>query len=167
MNKYHVSIAAESFTAAMFARLGYDIAVQYGANQPEYDLIISKGGKMLQVSVKGTQEPGWLLAPKKKSQSSVNEQIDIWLKGHNEKTILSLVQFRGIGLMNMPIIYLATPKEIASHLKKSYGGDGKGVLYQDKTYTSRSRKSGIRDRIPDAWLFSEARVTELFNKAYK
>lgn len=32
---WHVAVAAEAFTAAQFARLGYNVSVQYGANQPE------------------------------------------------------------------------------------------------------------------------------------
>lgn len=39
---WHVSVAAESITAALFAQCGYDVSVQYGANQPEYDLMVAK-----------------------------------------------------------------------------------------------------------------------------
>ena len=59
MNKWHVSVAAEAFAAGMFARCEYDVSVQYGANQPEYDLIISKGEQILKISVKGSQEGQW------------------------------------------------------------------------------------------------------------
>ncbi|MCF7622525.1 MULTISPECIES: hypothetical protein [Bacillaceae] len=34
-----VSVSTESFTATLFAWAGYEVSVQYGANQPEYDLI--------------------------------------------------------------------------------------------------------------------------------
>jgi hypothetical protein len=54
MNYHQVSVAAESFTAALFAWAGFDISVQYGANQPEYDLVVVKGDKMRKVS-------GWRL----------------------------------------------------------------------------------------------------------
>jgi hypothetical protein len=37
----------------MFARCGYDVSVQYGANQLEYDFIAVFGDKILKVSVKG------------------------------------------------------------------------------------------------------------------
>jgi Holliday junction resolvase-like predicted endonuclease len=151
----------------MFARLGYNVAVQYGANQPEYDLMVNKGTKILMVSVKGTQEPGWLLAAKKKHQKSVYEQIDIWLKGHTEKTIFSLVQFRDKQLLEMPTIYLATPSEIAKRLKEAYRGEGKGVLYEDKTYTAVSRAAGIRDFVPPEWKFNEKRVEDLIKNIYK
>ena len=47
MTSWHVGVAAEAFAAAQFARLKYDVSVQYGANQPEYDLIAVDGEKML------------------------------------------------------------------------------------------------------------------------
>jgi hypothetical protein len=43
MKKYHVSVAAEAYAAAAFARAGYEVYVQYGANQPGYDLVVAKG----------------------------------------------------------------------------------------------------------------------------
>jgi hypothetical protein len=54
-----VATAAEAFAAAQFARFGYDVSVQYGANQPEYDLIIAEGRRMLKISVKGSADGGW------------------------------------------------------------------------------------------------------------
>jgi len=54
MKSWHVGIAAEAFAAGMFARCGYDVSVQYGANQPEYDLMIASGEKVLKISVKGS-----------------------------------------------------------------------------------------------------------------
>jgi hypothetical protein len=55
----HVGVAAEAFAAALFARCGLDISVQYGANQPEYDLVVAQGERMLKVSVKGSKDGGW------------------------------------------------------------------------------------------------------------
>ena len=56
MTKYQVSTAAEAIAAAQFARLGCNVAVQYGANQPEYDLIISDvEQRTLPISVKGSR----------------------------------------------------------------------------------------------------------------
>ena len=54
ISSWHVGVAAEAFAAAVFARYGYDVSVQYGANQPEYDLIAVSGDRMLKLSVKGT-----------------------------------------------------------------------------------------------------------------
>ena len=49
ISSWHVGVAAEAYTAAVFARYGYDVSVQYGANQPEYDLIAVSGDKMLKI----------------------------------------------------------------------------------------------------------------------
>lgn len=58
MSSRHVGVAAEAFVAAQFARLRYDVSVQYGANQPEYDLIAVSGDNMLKISVKRSQDGG-------------------------------------------------------------------------------------------------------------
>ena len=39
ITSWQVATAAEAFAAAQFARCGWDVSVQYGANQPEYDLV--------------------------------------------------------------------------------------------------------------------------------
>lgn len=44
MTQYHVAVAAEAFAAGLFAQAGWDVLVQYGANQPQYDLVITRGG---------------------------------------------------------------------------------------------------------------------------
>jgi len=62
MKPWHVATAAEGFAAAQFARLGWDVSVQYGANQPEYDLVAVKKDRMLKVSVKGSQIGAWGIA---------------------------------------------------------------------------------------------------------
>ena len=55
LGNWHVGVAAEAAAAALFARCGYDVSVQYGANQPGYDLIVAQGSRILKVSVKGSQ----------------------------------------------------------------------------------------------------------------
>lgn len=56
---WQVATAAEAFAAAQLARFGWDVSVQYGANQPEYDLVAVDGARVLKVSVKGSQDGGW------------------------------------------------------------------------------------------------------------
>jgi hypothetical protein len=46
----HIGVAAEAIAAAQFARVGFDISVQYGANQREYDLAVIRGDMMLKVT---------------------------------------------------------------------------------------------------------------------
>ena len=66
MTSRQCEIAAESFAASLFARAGYDVLVQYGANQPHYDLVAVKGERMLLISVKGSQSGVWMLATRGK-----------------------------------------------------------------------------------------------------
>ena len=59
MTSYQVGVAAEAFASALFARCGFHVSVQYGANQPGYDLIVEKEKKAFLISVKGSQDGGW------------------------------------------------------------------------------------------------------------
>lgn len=52
MNSHQVSVAAESYTATLFAWAGFDISVQYGANQPEYDLVVDPMKRCLKFQLK-------------------------------------------------------------------------------------------------------------------
>ena len=47
MNQWHVATAAEAIAAGKFARCGWDVSVKYGANQPEYDLLVVKKSLIL------------------------------------------------------------------------------------------------------------------------
>jgi len=40
LNQWHVATAAKAIAAAQFSRCGWDVSVQYGANQPGYDLVV-------------------------------------------------------------------------------------------------------------------------------
>ena len=58
MTGWHVAVAAEATAASLFARCGLDVSVQYGADQPEYDLVVVRDDRLLKVSVKGSQDGG-------------------------------------------------------------------------------------------------------------
>ncbi|WHZ60036.1 hypothetical protein [Metabacillus hrfriensis] len=123
---HQVSVSAESFTATLFAWAGYDVSAQYGANQPEYDLIVAQGEKMVKISVKGSQDGGWGLTQSFLSNGDYHGAIDEWYLKHSKRTIFSLVQFldcdfdKGI----MPRVYLASPYEIAVQMKQMRNGYG-------------------------------------------
>ena len=85
MNSWHVGVAAEAMAAAQFARYGYDVSVQYGADQPEYDLIASRGDEMLKISVKGSKDGAWGLTQSLKKGRTYHEAIDEWLSKHHKK----------------------------------------------------------------------------------
>src|SRR5579864_8085846 len=90
----NVAIAAEAIAAARFARLGFDVSVQYGANQPEYDLMIDNGEKTLKISVKGSQDGSWGLSQSqlaKLGHANYHGAADAWLARHKQRTVLCLV----------------------------------------------------------------------------
>ncbi len=168
-SSWHISVAAEGIAAAQFARCGFDVSVQYGADQPEYDLIVAKGDQLLKVSVKGSQDWGWgltqgfLKQATKQSGTKADYQgaIDLWLERHKKKTVFCLVQFGGLSLSQMPRIYLATPHEIAARLRATSKGRGDSILYERQEWTSRAHGAGTIDEIPQAWILSEQRIYEL------
>ena len=167
MKSHNVGVAAEAFVAAQFARLGFDVSVQYGANQPEYDLIVARGDLLLKVSVKGSQDGSWGLTQSflKKGKANYHDAIDTWLKRHGSKTVFCFVQFSDVPEDSVPRMYLATPSEVAIRLRETSGGRGDSILYERHQWTSRSRTAaGIVEEIPPNWKLSEARIHELLSK---
>lgn len=164
ISSWHVGIAAEAFAAALFARFGYDVSVQYGANQPEYDLIVVSGDKMLKISVKGSQDGGWGLTQNYKKGCDYHEAVEKWLKKHHKKTIFCLLQFKGTADDEMPRMYLASPAEIAEVLNASAGGRGETVLREYHQWGPHAAASGTVDRVPEEWKFTAERAKYMFEQ---
>lgn len=162
ISSWHVGVAAEAYAAAIFARYGYDVSVQYGANQPEYDLIAVSGDKILKISVKGSQDGSWGLTQSYKKGCDYHEAVSKWLDMHGKKTVFCLVQFKNTTVNQHPRIYLASPQEIAERLNASAGGRGETILYENHTWGPKAVGSGTTDRIPEKWIVSEERLKELF-----
>ena len=172
---WHVGVAAEAIAAALFARSGWDVSVQYGANQPEYDLLVSKkkSDNVLKVSVKGSKDDSWGLTqsylPKRQDKTQPPQYLaaaDAWLADHGEKTVLCLVQFYGTELAEMPRVYLATAKDVANRLKSTAKGRGDTILYERKVWTDRAHGAGTVDELPASWAFSKLRVQELYEQLF-
>src|SRR5262249_27347850 len=89
MTQYQVSVAAEGIAAALLARAGFHVSVQYGANQPGYDLIVEKDKKAFLVSVKGSQHGAWGLTQSylRKGTADYSGAVDEWLRRHGEGII--------------------------------------------------------------------------------
>lgn len=165
MKSWHVGVAAEAIAAAQFARCGYYVSVQYGANQPEYDLICEADGLILKISVKGSQDGSWGLAQGYKKDHTYHEAIDLWFKSHHKKTIFCLVQFKGVDLNETPRVYLATPKEIADRMKATAKGRGDTILYENHKWMKENAAGfGTTDCVPEEWLFSLERVKYMFEE---
>lgn len=61
MTPRQCEIAAEAYATSLLAQCGYDVLVQYGANQPDYDLVAVKGSSKVPISVKEAKTAGgWL-----------------------------------------------------------------------------------------------------------
>src|SRR5580658_1686452 len=78
-SSHNIGVAAEAIAAAQFARCGFDVSVQYGANQPEYDLVVAKGSNVLKVSVKGSQTGSWGLGQSGLKNADYHAAIAKWL----------------------------------------------------------------------------------------
>lgn len=164
MKPWHVGVAAEAIAAAQFARYTYDVSVQYGADQPEYDLIAVSGDLMLKISVKGSQDGSWGLTQKYKKGRTYHEAIEEWLNCHHKKTIFCLVQFENVDDSQMPRMYLASPEEIAEILKSEAKGRGDTILYENHKWGPTAHAYGTIDKIPEHWLFTRERAKEMFEK---
>lgn len=161
MNQWHVATAAKAIAAAQFSRCGWDVSVQYGANQPGYDLVVVKKSLILKVSVKGSQDGGWGLTQAHMKEGNYHRAADIWLAKHASDTVLFFVQFKGIDIGQLPNIYLARPSEVAERLKAAAAGRGDTILNENHTWTSRAVGTGTTDRVPDHWRFSNPRAESL------
>jgi len=158
---YHVGIAAESFTAGLLAHAGYEVLVQYGANQPLYDLVAVKGKRILKVSVKGSNDGDWgliqnLLTGEVRTDK-YHKAADEWLAKHGSDTVFVFVQFLEIALGQMPEVYVARADAVAAQLKSAKDGTGDSVLRRNHTWT-RGIAEGCTDKIPDTWKFSQMRI---------
>lgn len=162
---WHVSVAAESITAALFAQCGYDVSVQYGANQPEYDLMVAKGERLLKISVKGSQDGGWGLTQSylKKGSGDYHGAAKCWVDRHKPRTVLCFVQFQGVKLTEMPRLYLATPAEVGERLCASRKGKGETILWERHQWGTRAHGAGTTEEIPLLWRFSAQRIESLSN----
>jgi hypothetical protein len=161
VSSWQVAVAAEAAVAMVFARAGWNVSVQYGANQPEYDLMVENGSAMLKVSVKGSQDGSWGLTQGLLSNADYHGAADAWLAKHTMGTIYAFAQFKGAALADAPRIYLARPSEVVQQLKKTAKGRGDTILYERQEWTKRAAGAGSIDEIPPSWRFSEQRLREL------
>lgn len=159
MSAYHCGVAAEAFAAALFAHAGCDVAVQYGANQPQYDLVVTRGGCSIHISVKGSQDGGWGLIQNYKRGRSYHEAADAWAAVQHPAIVYCLVQFQGVALGECPRVYLASVAEIADWHKASRNALGGTILWETYCYTKGIAK-GYIEIIPTAWRFSQERLAQ-------
>jgi len=163
-----ITVGAQGIAAAQFARCGFDVLMQAGHDKPWYDLVVTKGGNLLKISVKGSEDGRWCLAqPYQRSGnfsskfSDGRRAIDLWLDIHGSRTVYCLVQFEDVALNQLPRIYLATPVEIAQRMRESAERLGDPVLYEQYEWTSPETGYAAIEALPSSWLFSDERIHDL------
>jgi hypothetical protein len=160
MTHRQCEIAAEAYCASLLAQTGYDISVQYGAHQPDYDLVAVKEKKILLLSVKGSQAGGWALAVSYKHKSrNYHEAIEAWCNDQRPDVVFVLVEYRGVQIGIAPRVYVARPPEIAAHMKTQCNGNGHGSLAEN--WLRDHPKAKRSDMIPKSWLFTSQRIDSI------
>jgi hypothetical protein len=124
MSARQCEIAAESYTACLLAQSGYDVLVQYGPHQPHFDLVAVKGERKLIISVKGSQDGGWMLGTAYKKGVSYHVAIDLWRAAQRSDVVYIFVGFMNVELGQAPRAYIARPDDIAARLKEQCLGRG-------------------------------------------
>ncbi len=165
VGSWHIGVAAEAFAAGLFARCGLDVSVQYGANQPEYDLVVVKRNRFLKVSVKGSQNGEWGLTQSYLEKADYHGAVDVWLSRHKARTVFCFVQFKNVSIDVLPRVYLATPTEVGQRLRDTANGRGDTILYEAHSWGPRAHAAGTDDCIPKSWRFTVSRVKGLLARA--
>jgi hypothetical protein len=168
---WKINIGAEGVAAAQFARCGFDVTLQYGVNKPAYDMVVTKGGSLLKIEVRGSQDGTWSLtqsyikraAEIRGKTSDFHGAIELWLDHYGARTACCFVQFMGVALDELPRIYLATPQEVATRLRETAAGRGDSVLYEGNKWASPALGTETMECLPESWCFSARRIQELLD----
>lgn len=164
-----ISVGANGIAAAQFARCGFDVMTQSGPDKPWYDLVVTRGGNLLKIGVKASDNGRWRLAESylvraahaNSKKPDIQHAIRMWLDIHGERTIYCLVQFEGVSLNELPRIYLATPAEIARRMRETAERTGEPLLYESYDWSSPESGFTSIEALPSSWLFSHVRIEEL------
>jgi hypothetical protein len=163
-----MSVGAEGIAAAQFARCGFDVLVQAGRDKPWYDLVVTKAGNLLKVSVKASDNGEWALtsgfirrvAETNGMRVDCLSAIDMWRSGYGSRTVCCLVQFEGAAIHELPRVYLASPDEIAANMREVAARIGRSTLLEMYEWTTANGARTV-EMLPEKWHFSQDRVKEL------
>jgi hypothetical protein len=163
-----ITVGAEGIAAAQFARCGFDVLVQAGRDKPWYDLVVTKAGNLLKVSVKASETGEWALtsgftrriAETNGMRIDCKSAIDMWRAGYGSRTVCCLVQFDGVAIHELPRIYLASPDEIAAAMRQTADRTGRCTLLEMYEWAGSDGARTV-EMLPEKWHFSQARVQEL------
>src|SRR6266702_241071 len=136
-----------------------------------YDLVITKAGNLLKVSVKASDDGGWSLTHSYQrrvdptgKKTDCHRAIDLWLDCQGSRTVCCLVQFKGVSIDQLPRIYLASPSELALRMRDTADRLSHAILYEQYEWTSPESGARVAEALPSEWLFSLARIQELLSR---
>lgn len=166
-----ISIGAEGIAAAQFARCGFDVLVQAGRDKSWYDLVVSRAGYLLKVSVKASENGRWSLTSGYSrramelagSRMDCPSAVDMWLASYGSRTVCCLVQFENVALDEMPRIYLAFPQEIALRMRETSERVGQCALLERYEWNAADGSERM-EMLPVEWRFSERRIEHLLDQ---
>lgn len=166
-----ISVGAEGIAAAQFARCGFDVLVQAGRDKSWYDLVVSRAGSLLKISVKASDNGQWWLTNgfSRRAQDLAPNRIDtgsavnMWLSSYGSRTVCCLVQFENVALDEMPRIYLACPQEIAQRMRETAERAGQCALFEHYGWADADGAERI-ETLPESWRFSEERIQQLLDQ---
>lgn len=160
MTPYQVAVAGEAYAATLFSQAGYDVALQYGTTQPNWDIIATKNGRTMHVSVKSSQDGGWGLFQNYKRGNSYPGAVQAWLALQPADIVFLFLQFQGVTLPSPPRAYIARPAEIITHMLTTRAGHCTTTLLNNYTYQKGVGK-GHSDVIPISWHVTQLRIDTL------
>jgi hypothetical protein len=160
MTPYQVNVAAEAFTAVVMSQAGYDVAMQYGTTQPDWDIIATKGERILKLQVKGSQDGGWGLFQNYIKNANYHGALEEWLNAQKPDVVYFLVQFMNVKVGDAPRCYIVRPAEMIAHMRTTRGGYGYTSLRENYSY-KKGVGAGHSDIIPVSWLACQARIDEV------
>jgi hypothetical protein len=160
MTQYQVNVAAEAYAAVVMSQAGYDVAMQYGTTQPDWDLMATKETRTLKISVKGSQDGGWGLFQGYLKNANYHGALDEWLTCQLEDLVYLFVQFINVPLGQAPRCFIATAADIIAHMRTTRGGHGYTSL-RERHLWKTGIGAGHTDIIPEAWTISQSRIDSI------
>ena len=168
-SSWQIAVAAQGIAAAQFARSGFDVSVQYGADKPNYDLVVARADNLLKVSVQGNEDGSWDLAQSYLKSAAEQggkradylEAIELWLDHQASRVVWCFVLFQGIAIDQLPQLFLASPKEIAKRLRKTAKEPSDSAPREEHVRVSSGDDTRAIETMPLAWRFSLERIEQL------
>ncbi|MFZ0395597.1 MAG: hypothetical protein WCF17_17535 [Terracidiphilus sp.] len=163
-----IAVGAEGIAASQFARCGFDVLVQAGRDKPWYDLVVTRAGSLLKISVKASDDCEWRLTSgyARSGQAisgapfDMGNAIDRWQASYGSRTVCCLVQFCGVAIDEMPRIYLALPGEVAQAMRETARRICRCAVCESYEWMLPDGTPKL-ETLPSGWRFSPQRIEEL------